>query len=70
MFRARRAHDHFENHLTNLAARCRKKIENMKTIDSIITTNGSLRANMNQIGFKNQVFGNDPKCAYLHAKSR
>ena len=40
--RVRRPRDHFENHLTNLAARCRKKIENMKTIESIITTNGSL----------------------------
>lgn len=33
---------YFENHLTNLAARWRKKMEKIKTMDSIMTTKGSL----------------------------
>lgn len=36
-----------ENHLTNLAARWRKKMEKMNTMASIITTNGSLYVSIN-----------------------
>jgi hypothetical protein len=43
-----KAPNHFEKYLTAFAAKCRKNMEKMKTMDSIITTNGSLQTQEHQ----------------------